>query len=201
MTTTTKKYVHIYTESVPNPNSLKFAVNFMLLPEGLDLDFATKEEAEQKSPLATLVFQQAGVERVFLMSNFITVTKEAEIDWLELIPNLKSQIKDYLEREQPILAQSTLTLLAEAAQKNQDTIPDSEVVSKIKKVLEEYVRPAVESDGGAISFKSFQEGIVSVELRGSCSGCPSSTITLKDGIQRLLTNMVPEVVGVVAEGV
>ena len=173
----------------------------MLLPEGLDLDFATKEEAEQKSPLATLVFQQAGVERVFLMSNFITVTKEAEIDWLELIPNLKSQIKDYLEREQPILAQSTLTLLAEAAQKNQDTIPDSEVVSKIKKVLEEYVRPAVESDGGAISFKSFQEGIVSVELRGSCSGCPSSTITLKDGIQRLLTNMVPEVVGVVAEGV
>ncbi len=201
MATTTKRYVHLYTESVPNPNSLKFAVNFMLMPEGLDLDFASSAEAEGKSPLASTIFGHEGVERVFLMSNFITITKQANLDWSDLIPSLKTLIKDYLEREEPILASLTVSQLAEAAQQNQDTTADSEIVGQIKKVLDEYVRPAVESDGGAISFRSFEEGVVRVELRGSCSGCPSSTITLRDGIQRLLTNMVPGVVGVVAEGV
>lgn len=199
MSSTTKKYVHLYTESVPNPNSLKFAINFMLLPEGLDLDFASLAEARGKSPLAEELFALEGVERVFLMSNFITVTKRPDLDWYELVPNLKAFIKDYLEQEKPILASTALNQIAAAAE--QPATGDPEMVAKIKQVLDEYVRPAVEGDGGAISFKSFDEGIVKVELRGSCSGCPSSTITLKDGIQRLLTNMVPGVTGVVAEGV
>lgn len=198
-TNTAKKYVHLYTESVPNPNSLKFAINFMILPEGLDLDFANLAEAQGKSPLAEALFAQEGVERVFLMSNFITVTKRPELDWYELVPTLKAFIKDYLEQEKPILASTALNQIAAAA--DTPATGDPEMVAKIKQVLDEYVRPAVEGDGGAISFKSFEEGIVKVELRGSCSGCPSSTITLKDGIQRLLTNMVPGVVGVVAEGV
>lgn len=195
----TKRYVHLYTESVPNPNSMKFAANFMLVPEGIDLDFSTVGEAAARSPLAEALFGFEGVERVFLMSNFITITKAASLDWTDLIPELKAFIKDYLEQEKAILASTTLTELATAQQAESGA--DSEIVAKIKGVLEEYVRPAVENDGGAISFKSFQDGVVAVELRGSCSGCPSSTITLRDGIQRLLTTMVPGVTGVVAEGV
>lgn len=178
---------------------MKFAVNFMLVPEGVDLDFENAEAAAEKSPLAKALFGFEGVQRVFFMSNFVTITKAAELDWMDLIPELKAFLKDYLEREEPVLASTTLNDLASSSQ--EATGPDAEIIAKIKGVLDEYVRPAVESDGGAISFRAFQDGVVSVELRGSCSGCPSSTITLRDGIQRLLTSMVPGVTGVVAEGV
>lgn len=188
-----KKPVHIYLEANPNPNSLKFVVNFMLADEGVSFDFPDQESTEN-SPLASELFNFDAVARVFIASNFVTVTKKAEVDWIEIQDIVRGHIKNYLEDGKPAI-QITF---------EKDPLfdeNDSEVVKKIKGILDEYIRPAVEQDGGAIVFHSFNEGVVKVLLQGSCSGCPSSTVTLKAGIQNLLTRMLPEVKEVVAEGV
>ncbi|SFC89402.1 Fe-S cluster biogenesis protein NfuA, 4Fe-4S-binding domain [Flexibacter flexilis DSM 6793] len=191
-----QKYVNIYTEANPNPNSLKFAANFMLVPDGTDFDFANVEAAAA-SPLAQAIFELGNIERVFLMSNFVTVTKTADVEWVEITPIIKKTVKEYLESDRPVLTQKTMDDYESATQQ-----PDTELVKKIKGLLDEYVRPAVESDGGAISFHSYNEGVVKVQLRGSCSGCPSSTLTLKAGIENLLKRMLPnDITEVVAEGV
>lgn len=185
------KNINIYTESNPNPQSLKFMVDFLLLPEGKSIDFPDPVSAA-RCPLALELFRYNFVQRVFVSSNFITITKDTNIDWAEVINILKSNIKGYLEAEKPILLEEIAS----------DIQPDdSESVKKIKGILDEYVRPAVESDGGNITFHSFNEGVVKVQLQGACSGCPSSTATLKGGIERLLTSMLPEVKEVIAEGV
>ena len=191
----------IYTELSPNPNSMKFVLNFELAPDGLTFDFptvaATLEEGKA-SPLATDLFQFPFVRRIFIASNFITITKDDETEWEDVVYDVKKFMKIYFEQNHPVFAQKTI-------EKNTFVVDvnDSEIVGKIKKALDEYVRPAVESDGGAINFASFDEisGQVKVYLQGSCSGCPSSTVTLKDGIERLLKTMVPELKEVVAEGV
>lgn len=194
-TATQKKFVHLYTEANPNPNSLKFAANFMLVPEGSDFDYPNAEAAAN-SPLAQALFGFEGIERVFFMANFVTLTKSADYEWAELSPQIKNFLREWLE------AEKTIVDLAQAASEARAAAgADSPLESRIKSLLDEYVRPAVESDGGAISFRSFNEGVVTVELRGSCSGCPSSTLTLKSGIENLLKRMVPEVQSVVAEGV
>ena len=188
------RYINLYTEASPNPNSLKFVVNHMLVPEGTDYDFPDAESA-QMSPLAAALFAHPFVERVFLMSNFVTVTKKTETEWLEIKDTLKREIKEYLEQDRPVLS-------PEATAADAINPDDPEVVKKIKGLLDEYVRPAVESDGGAISFHSFQDGVVTLQLRGSCSGCPASTVTLKQGIENLMKRMLPgEVKEVVAQGV
>jgi len=191
-----KKFVNIYTEANPNPNSMKFVLNFVLVPEGVTFDFLDADSAVKGSPLASELFRFDYVRRVFITNNFITITKDEAIDWNEIIPELRPFIKSYLEAGKPLLAQQAMNDADAALQEN-----DSEVVKKIKGLLDEYVRPAVESDGGAINFHSFHEGTVKVHLQGSCSGCPSSTLTLKAGIENLLKRMVPEVKEVVAEGV
>ncbi|MES2733787.1 MAG: NifU family protein [Bacteroidota bacterium] len=191
-----KKYITVYTESNPNPNSMKFVLNFMLVPEGTTFDFPDVESAAQGSPLATELFNFDFVKRVFITSNFVTVTKAEETEWAEIISSLKSFVQSYFEEGKPLLTQQKMTSYDKALNEE-----DSEIVKKIKSLLDEYVRPAVESDGGAINFHSFNEGTVKVHLQGSCSGCPSSTITLKAGIENLLKRMIPEVKEVVAEGV
>lgn len=193
METSAKKVVNIYLEANPNPNSLKFVANFMLLPEGVSQDFPDLGSAEN-APLAKELFQLPYVRRVFYMSNFITVTKDEETEWEEVKYTIKETIKNFLESERPIL----LSPKADANEINPD---DTETEKKIKGILDEYIRPAVEQDGGAISFHSFSEGKVKVLLQGSCSGCPSSTVTLKMGIENLLKRMLPEVTEVIAEGV
>jgi len=188
------KAVNIYMEANPNPNSMKFVVNFMLLQDGISFDFPDKASAEN-SALALVLFDLPHVERVFFMSNFVTVTKAQEVDWIEIQDDIRDCIKSYLEAEKPLIDQTPEKepLFDEN---------DSEVVKKIKGILDEYIRPAVEQDGGAITFASFNEGTVKVELQGSCSGCPASTVTLKQGIENLLKTMLPnEVNEVVAEGV
>jgi len=196
---TKPKMVTIYTEANPNPNSMKFVINFMLVPEGVTLDFPDTETAKD-SPLALLLFEKFNyVERVFMMNNFITVTKNESENWQDIAPELREVIKNYLE-EGRILFYDKLMKDYEA-EFNQSQKEDSETVKKIKGILDEYVRPAVESDGGAITFHSFEEGTVKVLLQGACSGCPSSTMTLKSGIEGLLKRMLPEVQEVVAEGV
>ncbi len=188
------RYINLYTEANPNPNSMKFVANVMLVPEGITYDFPTAESAVE-SPLAQELFTLPYTQRVFLMNNFVTVTKSDKHDWHDIVGNLKQNIKEYLEADKPILHTETI---ANSLTINAD---EPEIDRKIKQILDEYVRPAVESDGGFIGFHSFHEGIVKVLLQGSCSGCPSSAITLKMGIENLLKRMIPEVQEVVAEGV
>jgi NFU1 iron-sulfur cluster scaffold homolog, mitochondrial len=177
------KTIHIYLESNPNPNSLKFVVSEMLVPEGMSFDFPSAESAAE-APLALELFHYPFVERVFYMSNFITVTKNEEIDWLEIQELLKNHIKNFLEAGKLIL--DTKNAVPEFVQE------ETETIKKIKNILDEYIRPAVEQDGGAITFHSFVDKKVTVALQGSCSGCPSSTITLKAGIENLFKKMMPE---------
>lgn len=176
------KNVHIYLESNPNPNSLKFVVNEILVPETMSFDFPDLESASI-SPLAQELFQFPFVDRVFFASNFVTVTKKEEVEWLEIQATLKDFIKQYLEAGKFIIELNE----NEAASAEEET----EAVKKIKTILEEYIRPAVEQDGGAITYHSFIDGVVKVKLQGSCSGCPSSMITLKAGIENLFTRMMP----------
>ncbi|MCH7411436.1 NifU family protein [Belliella sp. DSM 111904] len=188
-----KRPTNIYMEANPNPNSLKFVVNFMLVDDGISFDYPDLQSAEN-SPLAQELFNFEAVERVFIASNFVTVTKKDDVEWVEIQDIVRDQIKKYLEEgKAPVKASFEEDPLFDEN--------DSEVVKKIKGILDEYIRPAVEQDGGAIVFHSFQDGIVKVLLQGSCSGCPSSTVTLKAGIQNLLTRMLPEVKEVQAQGV
>jgi len=183
MLQTAPKNVHIYLESNPNPNSLKFVVNEMLIPEGLSFDFPDITSTAS-APLAKELFSYPFVDRVFYMSNFITVTKKDSIEWLEIQNVLKDHIKKFLESGKFIIEVDE----HEAAPAQEET----ETVKKIKTILEDYIRPAVEQDGGAITFHSFNNGIVKVRLQGSCSGCPSSMVTLKAGIENLFKRMMPD---------
>ena len=177
------KNIHIYLESNPNPNSLKFVVNEILVPEGMSFDFPEATSAVD-APLALELFQYPFVERVFYMSNFITVTKKEDVDWMEIQEKLKRHIQNFLESDKLILdIKSPSGAPAEE---------ETEIVKKIKTILDEYIRPAVEQDGGAITYHSYQDKKVTVTLQGSCSGCPSSTITLKAGIENLFKRMMPE---------
>src|SRR5690606_34621794 len=175
----TPKNIHIYLESNPNPNSLKFVVNEMLVPEGMSFDFPDVESTEN-APLARELFNYPFVDRVFYMSNFITVTKKGDVEWLEIQSTLKDHIKKYLESGRYILEEQ-----APEVHEQEET----ETVKKIKTILDEYIRPAVEQDGGAITFHSYVDRVLRVRLQGSCSGCPSSMITLKAGIENLFKRM------------
>jgi NFU1 iron-sulfur cluster scaffold homolog, mitochondrial len=132
--------------------------------------------------LAKELFSFPFVDRVFFASNFITITKKEDVEWLEIQNTLKDHIKSYLEAGKFII---------EVKEESAPAEEETETIKKIKTILEEYIRPAVEQDGGAITYHSFQEGIVKVKLQGSCSGCPSSMVTLKAGIENLFTRMMP----------
>lgn len=190
--------ITIYTEASPNPNSLKFVVNFPLV-ENINFDFPSKEEAEM-SPLAYTLFEEfTFVNRVFIASNFITLTKDEETDWYEVNPEIKDFLLQYFRDKKPLFVEGIRQQVIKDDRKEAES--ETELEAKIKAVLKDYVAPAVEQDGGAIAFHSFDEGKVKVLLQGACSGCPSSTMTLKAGIENLLKRMVPEVTEVEAEGV
>jgi Fe-S cluster biogenesis protein NfuA len=169
---------------------MKFVFNRMILPDQAE-DYPTKEKANG-SPLAKSLFEFNFVNGVFVMNNFVTITRVANIEWHEITPIIKDFLKAYVEAGEPITYKTDDSNIAGA---------DNIVVAQILEILDTYIKPAVENDGGMISFKSFEEstGLVTVELKGSCSGCPSSTVTLKRGIEGLLTRMVPQVKEVVAE--
>jgi Fe-S cluster biogenesis protein NfuA len=183
MLQTAPKNIHIYLESNPNPNSLKFVVNEMLVPDGMCFDFPSAASAGN-APLAKELFSYPFVDRVFYMSNFITVTKKEDVEWLEIQGTIKEHIKNFLESGKFIIEVNEPEIAS--------TEVETEAVKKIKTILEEYIRPAVEQDGGAITYHSFQDGIVKVRLQGSCSGCPSSMVTLKAGIENLFKRMMPD---------
>ena len=177
----------IQTEQTPNPSTLKFLPGRVVMEKGT-MDFATAEAAVP-SPLAKRLFAVEGVERVFFGSDFVTVTKAADRDWQVLKPSILGGIMEHYTSGDPVVADA-----AEAGA----TADDDEVVAQIKELLDTRVRPAVAQDGGDIVFQDFRDGVVYLHMQGSCSGCPSSTATLKMGIENLLNHYVPEVLEVQA---
>lgn len=178
----------IQTEQTPNPSTLKFLPGRLVVEKGT-MDFATAEAAIS-SPLAKRLFAVEGVERVFFGSDFVTVTKAADRDWQVLKPSILGGLMEHYTSGDPAVIDT-----AEASAEPED---DDEVVAQIKELLETRVRPAVAQDGGDIVFQDFRDGVVYLHMHGSCSGCPSSTATLKMGIENLLKHYVPEVVEVQA---
>ena len=189
--------ISIYTEMTPNPETMKFVANKLLYP-GKSADFPDVESA-MPSPLATELFGFPFIKAVFIASNFVTLTKTSETDWNDAIPSIRQFLKDYLEEGKPVINEEEMAQRRTQQSSNEVSADDEDVVKRIKELLDNYVRPAVEMDGGAIQFKSYTEGTVSLAMQGSCSGCPSSMITLKSGIEQMMKRMIPEVEEVVAE--
>lgn len=187
--------VSIYTEMTPNPETMKFVANKLLYP-GKSIDF-TEDAQTAPSPLAHELFAFPFVKGVFIASNFVTVTKSAEALWEEIIPTMRQFLKTYLEEGKAVIIEELVPEKAEEEIHINDN--DKDVVTRIKEMLENYVKPAVEMDGGAISFRGYDDGVVKLMLQGSCSGCPSSMVTLKSGIEGMMKRMIPEVKEVVAE--
>ena len=188
--------ISIYTEMTPNPETMKFVANKLLYPDK-SVDFPDAESAKP-SPLATELFGFPFLKAVFIASNFVTLTKTTDTDWQDVIPSVRQFLKDYLEEGKAVVNEEELAAVKQESS-NEVAADDDDVVKRIKELLDNYVRPAVEMDGGAIQFKSYNEGVVNLMMQGSCSGCPSSMITLKAGIEGMMKRMIPEVKEVVAE--
>jgi NFU1 iron-sulfur cluster scaffold homolog, mitochondrial len=188
--------ISIYTEMTPNPETMKFVANKLLYP-GKSIDFPDMEAAGP-SPLAIELFGFPFVKAVFVASNFVTITRIPEADWDDIKPSIRQFLKEYLEEGKTVIHEDQV-VKTEKDNNNIVLSDDVDVVKRIKELLENYVKPAVEMDGGAIQFKKFDDGVVTLMLQGSCSGCPSSMITLKAGIEQMMKRMIPEVQEVIAE--
>ena len=173
----------IQTEDTPNPSTLKFIPGQIVMPSGT-ADFRTEDTAG-RSPLAKALFAVGGVDGVFLGSDFISVSKAADAEWFSVKPAVLAAIMDHFT--------SGLPVIEGAAPEAAAGEPDSEIVVQIKEILDTRVRPAVAQDGGDITFHEFEDGVVYLHMQGSCSGCPSSTATLKAGIENMLRYYIPEV--------
>jgi len=193
--------VSVYAEMTPNPTTMRFVSSVPLLPDGRVLEFLSAEQAQGVSPLAEKVFNLPMTTAVLIGGNFLTVTKNDIVSWDMVQLELREFIQEHLRTDGRVLHDDAPAReLAAANDRAMDHVePASEVDARIIAVLDEYVKPAVEGDGGHIAFRSFHEGVVTVTLRGSCSGCPSSMVTLKGGVENLLKQMVPGVREVVAE--
>jgi Fe-S cluster biogenesis protein NfuA len=176
----------IQTESTPNPATLKFLPGQSVLATGT-ADFPT-EEAAGSSPLARRIFGAGGVAGVFLGSDFVTVTKADDSDWSHIKPGILGAIMEHFQSGEPVVEGA-----AGAVDHAAGDGPDEEIVSQIKELLDTRVRPAVAQDGGDITFHGFDRGVVYLHMQGACAGCPSSTMTLKMGIENLLRHYIPEV--------
>lgn len=195
----------VYAEMTPNPATMKFVADRPIVQIDGVAEYHNAAEAKDSSPLAEQLFQFPFVKGVFITTNFVTITKSDSISWDFITMELREFVMNYLRKN--VLAVTKFpepkkgdgevkkfSMLGSASHAQ----PTSELDSKIISILDEYVRPAVENDGGAIHFESFDEGKVNLVLRGSCSGCPSSMATLKNGVEQLLKSMLPEVQEVVA---
>ena len=178
----------IQTESTPNPATLKFLPGQDVMEAGT-ADFPSADAA-QTSPLARRIFTADGVTGVFLGADFITVTKDDTVDWAHIKPAILGAIMEHFQSGAPVIEGATGSGHAE------HDGPDAEIVGQIKELLDSRVRPAVAQDGGDITFHGFERGVVYLHMQGACAGCPSSTLTLKMGIENLLRHYIPEVVEV-----
>ncbi|WP_336279583.1 NifU family protein [Bartonella sp. CB175] len=187
----------IQTETTPNPATLKFLPGRVVLPQGV-LEFYSQEETANTSPLAAKLFNIPNVKGVFLGYDFITITKK-DGEWQHLKPAILGTIMEHFLSGAPVITTDAATK-AQTNALNEEFYDekDAETVLIIKELLETRVRPAVANDGGDITFRGFENGIVYLNMRGACAGCPSSTATLKYGIENLLRHFIPEVLGVEA---
>lgn len=195
-----KSPVMLYTEQTPNPESLKYVTNRMLYKG--TADFKDKDSIGDWSPLATALFELPFVKGVYISNNFVTITKEMNYAWEDIMLKAKEFIKKYVEDEKEIVKEGYTEAMEKIATDHQDSQyegDEAELVKKIKELIDTYVKPAVEMDGGNIEFKRYEAGKVYVIMQGSCSGCPSSTVTLKAGIEGMMTRMIPEVKEVIQE--
>ncbi len=200
MDTVTKSPVMLYTEQTPNPEALKFVTNRMLY-RGI-AEFKEKELAETWSPMANSLMELPYVKSVYFNNNYVTVTKEFNYDWAEVMLRIKEFIKNYVENDGIAVKDGFAEYLETEEAKNNATQfvgEHGEIARKVKDLIDTYVKPAVEMDGGNIEFKAYEAGKVFVTMQGSCSGCPSSSVTLKSGIEGMLKRMIPEVTEVVQE--
>jgi len=199
--TATKSPVLIYTEQTPNPESLKFVTNKMLYAG--TADFRTRELADEYAPMAAALFDLPYVKSVYISNNFITLTKELNYAWEDMMIRTKDFIKNYITEEKPVILDGFAEAMTALEEKQMAEISysddDGELVVRIKELIDTYVKPAVEMDGGNIEFKSYHDGVVTLIMQGACSGCPSSTVTLKSGIEAMLKRMMPQVREVVQE--
>jgi Fe-S cluster biogenesis protein NfuA len=195
----TKAPYTIYAESTPNPNTMKFVSNRWLILNNKSYEILADQRVGGPSPLAEKLFNFPFINGVFIASNFVTVTKSEAIEWQDVIMELRDFIANALNEEgTEIIREEFLNDALEESKEEEtkDSASKKEVTDfdkKIIEILDEYIKPAVESDGGAIEFDSYVDGVVKVILKGACSGCPSSTATLKGGIESLLKSMLPEV--------
>jgi Fe-S cluster biogenesis protein NfuA len=181
----------IQTEPTPNPATLKFLPGQAVMTSGTR-DFATPEEAEA-SPLAEAIFSTGDVEGVFFGRDFVSVTAAPSVEWRDLKPQVLSVLLDHFASGAPLFKPGSAANIAVPAAEIGDDPEDADIVAQIKELIETRVRPAVANDGGDIVYRGFQKGTVYLALHGACSGCPSSTMTLKQGIESLLKHYVPEV--------
>jgi Fe-S cluster biogenesis protein NfuA len=193
--------VNVYTEMTPNPATMKFVVNKYLLLTGESVEFTSKSDAKGFSPIAEELFNFPFVRGVFIASNFVTITKTDNIPWDFITMDLREFIKNWIAEGKDVLIQMPIpkSKIQDLESGEKKVYAVSEYDDAIRNLLDEFVKPAVESDGGAIEFLGFDKGVVTVQLQGACSGCPSSTATLKGGIENLLKQHLPEVTEVIAE--
>jgi Fe-S cluster biogenesis protein NfuA len=218
MEKTTKRIpTSLYAEMTPNPAAMKFVADRALIAGGMQIEYRSKAEAKSSSPLAEELFNFPFVTSVFISGNYVTVLKDDSLGWEMIVQQLREYIREWLMENEVAVSAVTADLLnrtREAAEGNEDAgmkasssidysgFEPTEFDDEIRFLLHEYVRPAVESDGGAIDFMAYKDKKVYVQLKGSCSGCPSSTATLKGGIENLLKAKMPDIVEeVVAESV
>lgn len=186
----------IQTEATPNPATLKFLPGKVVLDQGT-ADFRDPDEAAAQSPLAAHLFEIPGVAGVFFGYDFITITKNEASEWHHLKPAILAGIMEHFMSDAPVMASQAGGQEADAGEEFYDTA-DEPIVATIKELLDTRVRPAVAQDGGDITFRGYKKGTVFLYMKGACAGCPSSTATLKHGIQNLLHHFIPEVQSVEA---
>lgn len=187
----------VYAESTPNPKVMKFVANRAII-QGDSVEFMNIDEAKN-APLAVKLFHFAFVKEVFIARNFVSITKYDAMEWEDVVMEVREFIREYLSKDKPVIHEEIEEITSKPQKEPiQAEIVQPEQLGEVEKrivdILEEYVAPAVESDGGNIRFVSYKEGTVSVLLQGACSGCPSSTVTLKQGIENILKKMLPTLI-------
>lgn len=207
-TTKTLSPFTVYAEMTPNPNTMKFVSNRWLITNDKSYEILANQRVGGPSPLAEKLFNFPFINGVFIAANFVTLTKSDIIEWQDVVMELRDFITDYLNSEEGVVIREEFLnpakeeVVTETSSDNTAQTSENKNFTnfeqKIVEILDEYIKPAVESDGGAIELDSYKDGVVKVVLKGSCSGCPSSTMTLKAGIEQMLKNMLPEVQSVEA---
>ena len=190
--------ITIYAEMTPNPNAMKFVGNLAIVSNGEAYEFNSVEEAEH-SPLARVLFTFPFIKSVMLSQNFVTLTIVDTLSWDDVVMEVREYLTNYLQAGQPIIDEKAMVDLEAKEEKKTEFTPlpkpgqVRDIDKKIEHILKEYVSPAVENDGGAIAFESFEDGELKVRLSGACNGCPSSTQTLQYGVQNIFQKLLPQV--------